>query len=916
MFSDLIYRLRALFRRNRMESDLDEEIRLHVEREEEAAIERGVPPEEARRRARLALGGQEQIKEACRDARGVVLLETLAQDVRYAVRVLRKSRGYSVAAILTLALGIGATTAIFTLVNSFLLRPLPVREPGRLVGVRQEGLAVPSFQASFMPVSVWEQIRDRPELFESACAVSSVARTNTADRGEADWAGTFIASGNFFDTLGVTAILGRTFSTADDTRGGGPDGPVAVISHAYWQRRFGGAADVIGRSVRINRVAHTIVGVTAPDFFGPTVGRSFDIAYPLAGSSRATVSILARLRPGQTAASATAALRAAQPQIREAALAASLRAVGAPASAVAEISKTFLRGPLSATPAAVGASDQQDRFERPLVAMLMLALLVLLIACANVANLVLGRAAARRHEMSVRRALGASRLRLARQVLVESLLLSSVGAVLGLWFARNFSQILVSQASTEVNRLYLDLSLDWRVLAFTTAATFITALLFGLVPALRAARVQPADALKEGGRGHAGERRWGLNQLLIVGQVGFSVVLVVAAGLFVRTFARLATMDVGFDRGRTVIVSLNTQDARVPPASRPAFYERVRQAVAAVPGAEGAVILQSVPASQDHWIASVRVVGQAPPRFDPMLGPFLNAVGPGYFSTFGAPILAGRGFDQRDGRGAPLVAVVNETFARVFIRGRNPIGESLTFAARAEDEPDAAARSYGPTFQVVGLAKDSGSAINYALRNGVPATVYFCIAQMDPAIANFGPPSAFRIGVRVASAATMREVAAAVTRVEPQLTMIVRPMAGYIDRNLVTERLTALLSGLFGSLALVLAGVGIFGVTAYAATRRRAEIGIRIALGASTGRVVRAMLQRIVFLVGAGIAIGGAVSYWASRLVAALLFGLEPRDPATFAGAAIVLAAVALLAGWLPARRAARIDPAIVLRSQ
>ena len=900
----------------RRDRELDDELQAHLRMAIADRIDRGETPEEAAAAARREFGNVGLVREVARDMWGWGWLERLVRDVQYAFRSLRHNRVYACAAIATLALGIGATTAIFTLVNSFLLRPLPVRDPARLVGVREEGRAGPSVMASWVPAIVWEQIRDRPQLFESACASSPVGRLNTAARGEADWAESFSASGNFFDNLGVSAILGRTFSTADDKRGGGPDGPVAVISHAYWQRRFGGAADVIGRSLSINRVAYTIVGVTAPNFFGPTVGRSFDVAVPLLGSSRATVSILARLRPGQTAASATAALRAAQPQIREAALAA-MRAEGAPARVVAEMSKTFLRGPLSATPAAVGVSDQQDSFERPLVAMLMLALLVLLIACANVANLVLGRAAARRHEMSVRRALGASRLRLARQVLVESLLLSSVGAALGFLFARSFSRILVRQASTEVNPLFLDLSLDWRVLAFTAAATVGTALLFGLVPAFRAARVQPNDALKEGGRGHAGEQRWGLNQVLIVGQVAFSVVLVVAAGLLVRTFARLATMDVGFDRERTVIVSLNTQDARVPAASRPAFYERIRQAVAAVPGADGAVTLLSVPASQDHWIANVRVGGQTPPAFDPKLGPFLNAVGPGYFSTFGAPILAGRGFDQRDGRGSPLVAVVNETFARVFIRGRNPVGESLTFAADGEERAaGAVAPSDSPPFQVVGLAKDSGSATNYALRDGIPPTVYFCIAQMDPAITNFTPPPAFRIGVRVTSASTLREVAAAVTRVEPQLRMIARPMSGYIDRNLVSERLAAVLSALFGSLALVLAGVGIFGVTAYAVARRRPEIGIRIALGASPATVLRTVLQGIVIVVAVGIAIGGVVSWWLSRLVAALLFGLEPRDPATFAGAATVLTAVALAAGWLPARRATRIDPVSVLRSE
>jgi predicted permease len=444
--------------------------------------------------------------------------------------------------------------------------------------------------------------------------------------------------------------------------------------------------------------------------------------------------------------------------------------------------------------------------------------------------------------------------------------------------------------------LCLDLSLDWRVLAFTAAVTVGTALLFGLVPAARAARVPPNGALKEGGRGHAGERRWGLNQVLIVGQVAFSVVLIVAAGLFVRTFATLATMDLGFDRQRTVIVSLNTQDARVPPANRPAFYERIRQAVASVPGTEGAVTLQSVPASQDHWIADVRVVGQTRPSVDPKLGPFLNAVSPGYFSTFGAPILAGRGFDQRDGRGTPLVAIVNETFARLALSGRNPIGEALTLMASHEREAGAGPPSSSPPFQIVGLAKDSGSAVNYALRQGIPPTVYFCIAQMDPAIANFTPPPAFRIGVRVASASATREVVAAVTRVEPQLRMIVRPMAGYIDRNLVTERLMAVLSGLFGLLALVLAGVGIFGVTAYAVSRRRAEIGIRIALGASPAGVVRMVLQRIVILVVVGTCIGVVVSVWTSRFVATMLFGLQPRDPATFAVAVIVLATVALLA--------------------
>ena len=499
--------------------------------------------------------------------------------------------------------------------------------------------------------------------------------------------------------------------------------------------------------------------------------------------------VLGRLAPGQTPESATAALRAVQPQIREATLAAAV-AAGFQAS-------RWLTQPLSATSAATGtATPLSDRFQRPLLAMLLLAGLVVLVACGNVANLVLARATARRHELSVRRALGASRARLARQVLVESLLLSGVGAALGLVFAQVFCPFLVRQISTTTSPASLDLSLDWRVLAFTAGISVCTALLFGVVPALRAARVQPHDALKEGGRTRVGDQRWGLNQALIVGQVGLSVVLVVAAGLFVRTFATMATMDLGFDRSRTVIVGLNLQDARVPPPARVALYERLRQAVASVPGVADAVALRTAPVSSDHWVQAVRVAGREPPAEAATRGPFLNAVSPGYFATFGAPILAGRGFGDRDVQGAPLVAVVNETFARLFLGSHNPVGETLAFGPRATSSPP---------FQIVGLARDAGSATYFGLREGVPPTVYLCISQMNPAIVNFTPPAELRIGVRLTgsmSAAVTRGIAAAVGNVEPDLRVRMRTMADYIDGTLITERLAAILAGLFGSLAL------------------------------------------------------------------------------------------------------------------
>lgn len=901
MFSDIRYRIRALFRRDLMETELAEEIRLHVEREVEESVRRGVGPDEARRLARLALGGQEQVKEECRDARGVALIRMLIQDLRYAARLLRKSPGYSGAAILTLALCIGSTTAIFTIINSFLLRPLPVYQPHRLVGIRELRVDRP---IPFLDPYAWEQIRNRPNLFESVCGWTQT-RFNIAERGQADNVEGLGVSGEFFETLGVPAMLGRMFTRADDRKGGGPDGPVAVISHGFWQRRFGGAGNVIGRSVSLDRTSYIIVGVAPPRFFGAEVGRSFDVAVPIAVTGTASwLYVTARLRPDQTPESATAALRAAQPQIREAALP---KAVAAGATA-----NLYLSQPLSATPAATGqatgSTPLRDRFERPLWAMLLLAILVVLIACANVANLVLARAVARRHELSVRRALGASGSRLACQVLAESLLLSVIGASLGLVMAGVFSEVLVGMVSSATSPIFLDLSLDWRVLGFTAAISVGTALLFGLIPALRAARVQPQAALREGGRSQASAKRVGVNHALIVAEVSLSLILVVAAGLFVQTFTGMAT-TVGFDQGRTLILRLNANDAKVPPAARPALYERVRQAVATVPGVSDAVTLRTVPVSSDHWVANVMVSGYPPPAAAEA-PTFLNAVGPGYFAVFGTPILEGRGFAAEDRSGTPLVAVVNETFARRHVGDRSPIGETLTFGETG---------TYSPPFRIVGLAKDSGSAIYFGLREGIPSTVYLSIGQMNPEIANFAPPAAFRVAVRFAAgspAALARAAAVAVNRIAPDMRVDAKSMASYVRDNIATERLTAMLSGLFGALSLLLAAVGVYGVVAYAVMQRRSEIGIRLALGASPAEVIRMLLIRTARVVGVGLAIGGAISFWTSRFVAALLFGLEPRDPATFASAAVVLAAVGLLAGWLPARQAARIDPVSTLRTE
>ena len=881
--------------RRRLEAELDAELRDHVERLVAEHRKAGLTEDEARRRAALEFGGVEQAKEYCRDARGTRWLDDLAQDLRFGGRMLAKAPGFTGVALLSLALGIGANTAVFSLVNSLLLRSLPVREPERLVLVSGEWTN-----------PIWEQIRDRQsEAFEAAMAWSDEhVQFDLAQGGEAELVDGIWASGAFFDVLGVPAILGRTFVAADDRRGGGPDGAVAVISYGFWQRRFGGAGDVIGRSLTLNRVPFTIVGVTPPGFFGPSVGRAFDVAVPIASESlvRGTESwldnrsawwmkIMARLKPGQDAAEAAQALRAVQPQVREATL---------PKGLAGERLARYLGQPFTVSPAASGTSALRERYREPLLAILAVVALVLLIACANIANLVTARAESRRHELGMRLALGASRLRLARQLLTEGLLLATLGGALGLVFAHWGRRLLVRQLSTPGSATFLDLSLDGTVLAFTAGLAVLTAVLFSVAPAVRAARVGLDDSLKSSGRA-PGAGRGRLGQPLVAAQVALSLVLVVAAGLFVRTFSLLATRSLGFDRDRVLIVSIDREVRRsgVPPEGRVALFERARDAVAAVPGVAEAAVSTLTPVSGMGWNDAVEVPG-GPELAGRDRLVWFNAVTPRWFGTYGTAVLAGRDFDTRDRAGAPPVAIVNQAFVRKHLGGAAALGRTV----RREGRPDRAS----PALEIVGVVQD---AAYRSMREELPPTVYVPLGQSDT-IAPFAS-----ISVRAASgspALLTRSVAAALKAVDPHVSLTFRALDDEIDGALVRERLVALLSSFFGVLGLLLAGIGLYGVTAYSVNRRRAEIGIRMALGADARGVVRLVLSRVAALVAVGIAIGTLMSLWASRFVAALLYGMEPRDPLTVMGAAALLAAIAAVAGWLPARRAARIDPARVLR--
>jgi predicted permease len=820
--------------------------------------------------------------------------------LRDAFRSLRAAPVVTGVAILSLALGIGANTAMFSILDSLLLRSLPVKDPERLamVGILPDG-------RNSWTNPIWEAIRDRPELddlYDGALAWSST-RFNLAQSGQAEFVDGLWASGGYFDVLGVPAILGRTWTPADDARGGGPDGAVAVISYGFWQRRFGGAADVIGRSITVERVPFTIVGVTTPEFFGLDVGRTFDVAIPIGteplirgketGLDRRSwwwLNVMVRLRRDQSIDQATAALRGVQPQIREATV---------PQDWRPEDKKNYLSEPFILDAAATGNSGLRATYSRPLTTIMVVVGLVLLIACANIANLLLARATARRHELSVRLALGATRVRLARQLLTESLLLSIIGAAAGLAFAQWFSRLLVRQLSTATSNVFLDLSLDLRVLLFTSAVAIATAVLFGTLPALRATRVQPNDAIKEHGRGVGGHGRFLLGHALVVVQVALSLMLVVAAGLFVQTFATLVTKNLGFDRERVLVATVNAQPLQLEDEARRALFLRMQEAAAGVAGVERAALSLTTPISGSTWQWRLELL-DGKPIAAANGGVFVHFVTPGWFRTYDTRLIAGRDFTDADRAGAPDVIIVNEAFARKFTDGRNPIGRRVREPAR----PNGA----NPEREIVGYVAD---AAYRSLRDPVPATMYVPYRQ------NPTPPSSVAISVRSAAgspALVSNRLSAALLNVHSGVSITLRPLSQQVDAALTRDRLVAMLSGFFGALALLLAGLGLYGVTSYAVSRRRAEIGIRLALGASPRRVVGMVLRRVALLVGLGVAVGAGASLCAARFVATLLYGLEPRDPLTFLGAALVLSTVGALAGWIPATRASRLDPASVLR--
>ncbi|HUG54463.1 MAG TPA: ABC transporter permease [Vicinamibacteria bacterium] len=708
------------FRRRRWDEERARELQSYLDMETEDNLARGLSPQAAREAAERKLGSPLRIREEIYLMNTVGWLDTMARDLRYGARVLRLNPGFATVAVLSLALGVGANTAIFQLLNAVRLRTLPVRDPGELVEVRiadRKG-ATGRFTGRYPQLSnpVWERIRDRAQGFADLTAWGTT-RFDLSDGGEARYAEGLWVSGGFFQTLGVPAALGRLLTPEDDVRGCASPG--VVVSHAFWQRELGGDPSATLRRLRLDGHALPVQGVTAPGFFGVEVGRSYDVAVPLCtqplfapGDGTALdkpdwwfLAALGRLQPGWTAQGATASLASLSPGILE-------ETVSPRYSA--EAAKQYLAFRLGAFPAGTGVSSLRRSYEKPLWVLLATTGLVLLIACANLANLMLARASAREREIAVRLAIGASRGRIVRQLMAESLLLALAGAAAGALLARWLSAALVTFLSTDANRLFVDLDPDWRVLAFTGGLAVLTCVLFGLAPALRATHAAPGAAMKSGGRGITASRRgFGLRRALVVTQMALCLVLVVGALLFVGTLRNLLTVDPGFRPDDILVVNLDLRRAGFPDGQQGAIKKDLVETLGRLPGVAAAAQVDILPMSGSGWNQAVLVRGVAQKEFSNF-----NRVSPRYFEAMGTRLVAGRDFGEEDGATSPPVAIVNESFVRHYLGGRDPLRETFQI-----EEPPEAPR---PQYQIVGVVMDTKY---FDLREPFKPIAYLAAAQ-------------------------------------------------------------------------------------------------------------------------------------------------------------------------------------------
>jgi predicted permease len=913
----LAARLRGLFGERGADRDLDDEIEAHLRLLTERYVRQGMSEDEATRTARRQFGNATLLKEAHRDMRGIRFIDTLVQDVRYGLRALGKNPGFTFVAALTLALGIGANTAIFSVVNAVLLRALPVKDPQRLVflsnpnrhGINSEETG----DRRLFAYHEFEWLRDHNLVFSGMFAAHSatptlpVAVEGSAQSGGTERVSVSLVSGAYFSVLGVKAALGRTF-TAEVDKISGAD-PVAVISYGYWKNRFALAPSVIGRKLRISQTTFDITGVAPPEFSGETVGRSPDVWVPLTmqtvelysgkgalappqnvKNKYMSLQVMARLRDGVTIEQAQASVNVTLRKL--------LRSEAG--HLAADERAGYLNQRIALVNGSRGASTLRTRFGEPLLILMGLVGLVLLIACANVANLLLARASTRGPEMAVRVALGAGRGRLIRQLLTESALLALLGGVFGLLLAQWADALLLQLVSSGSAPIPLDLHPDAHALGFTLGVSTLTGILFGLAPALRAARVDVHAALKGGARGSAGgganRGRLVAGKILVVGQVALSLFSLIIGGLFARSFQKLTQIELGYDGAQILQFNLSPN-----PATANHLHKELLDRLRAIPGVRGASLSLSGLFNGVSLDMDVSVEGQQGSPGLRMMA-ICDYVGPGYFSTVGVPILAGREIGPQDEGDAPLVGMINRTMADAYFGGTNPIGRRIRASA-----------AYGTLdFEIVGVVADSKRD---DLREASESCFYvpYFHAARHPNF-SWAVNEARIAGNAGAVAAAIR---AAVKETAPSMDAPeIRFVNDLVGQSITTERVIAQLSSLFGLLALLLACVGLYGVMSYSVAGRTNEIGVRLALGARPRDVFKLIARQGMTLVLIGVMAGLSAAFALTRLIAALLYGLSAIDPATFVVVTVLLMGVALLACWIPARRATKVDPLQALRRE
>ncbi len=882
----LLSRCKAVLRKQGLDEDLDEELRSHIDFAVEENLKRGMSADAARRAALKEFGGMTQTTETYRMQRGLPMLEILAQDIRFALRQLRKSPGFTLVALLTLALGIGATTALFSVVDAVMLKPLPFPNAIRLV--RVESIVAANGQGGIASYPDFLDWRARNHVVDGMAAFDTEDFTLIGPHDPQHLQGA-VVSAQLFSLLGVTPELGRAFRPEEDTPGAVSGTDAVILSHGLWQREFGADASVVGRVLQLGDRRFTVIGVMPRGFQFPIQAEPIEfwttIAYDAQGPDSMTtqrgahyLDVVALLKPGVTVQQAQSELAAIAGALNKEHPENKPRTI----RVVPELQ--FLTGDLGT----------------PFMVLLVAVGCVLLIVCANIANLLLARASGRRNEIAVRIALGASRARVTCQLLAESLVLGLLGGCLGLGLALLSFRFLIQLMPADIPRLDT-IGLDARLLAFAVMASLLAAILFGLAPALQASKVSLTDSLKTSGRGSGGSERGRLRSTLAVSEIALAVVLLLGAGLLLQSFVRLTRVDPGFDPHHVLTFQLDSPPG-VPSAQLPAFYREIVARVSTIPGVSSASAAASLPLTGDNMGSSFEIDGQPTPMGSRPAAGF-NAVEPGFFHTVGATLVKGRDFNAQDGSKSTPVVIVNRTLARVYFPNQDPIGKHLR---------PGIGNGYGPgelpMRKIVGVIDD--------MKQSGPGTeaapeIYAPLAQC--------PVETMFIAVRTANdpASLVSAARQQVTALNKNLPVYhVKTFDQYFADSVAAPRFNSMLMSAFAMLAVLLACLGVYGVVSCAVLQRTHEIGIRMALGAGGGSVVRSVLYRGMFLALIGVTIGLAGSFALAHLLSSMLFGVRATDPITFGAASLAVLCVAALASYIPARRAARVNPIVALRSE